>query len=132
MWLREPPPAAAAETGEGVLDGELVFETGGVSAVCPAASAVPYELRIAPTAREEGAFASDLLAAALRTAAELARRLREVEDRAVPLNLWLHDGPWWHLHLFPRLTVAAGIELGAGIYVNPLPPEEAAGRLRDS
>lgn len=132
VWLREPPPAAAAETGKGVLEGELVFEGAGVSAICPAASAVPYELRVAPSLREDGAFSSDLLAAALRTAAELVRRLREVEGRPVPLNLWLHDGPWWHLHLFPRLTVAAGIELGAGIYVNPLPPEEAATRLRGS
>jgi len=32
--------------------------------------------------------------------------------------------------LFPRLTVLAGLELGAEIFVNTLPPEEAAVRLR--
>lgn len=131
VWLREPPPAVAEERDfAGVLDGETVFERRGVTAVCPAASAVPYEVRIAPSEREQGAFASALLPAALRTAAELIRRLCEIESRAVPLNLWLHDGPSWHMHLVPRLTVAAGIELGAGIHVNPLPPEEAAARLR--
>jgi galactose-1-phosphate uridylyltransferase len=34
--------------------------------------------------------------------------------------------------LFPRLNVLAGLELGAGIHVNTLPPEEAALRLREA
>jgi galactose-1-phosphate uridylyltransferase len=32
--------------------------------------------------------------------------------------------------LFPRLNVLAGLELGAGIYVNTVPPEDAALNLR--
>ena len=48
----------------------------------------------------------------------------------MPVNAWLHTGKRWHLEVFPRLTVLAGIELGAGIYVNTLPPEEAAEQLR--
>jgi UDPglucose--hexose-1-phosphate uridylyltransferase len=130
VWLREPPPAVLGE-GEmkGVADGELVLEWDGVVALCPEVSAVPYEVRIAPVTQEGCAFASPLLAPALRLAAEMLRRLRDVEP-GTPANLWLHDGPWWHLDLVPRLTVAAGIELGAGIHVNPLPPGEAAARLR--
>jgi galactose-1-phosphate uridylyltransferase len=31
--------------------------------------------------------------------------------------------------MLPRLTILAGLELGAGIFVNTLPPEEAASRL---
>ena len=114
---------------DAVPEGELVIEQHGVVALCPAVSTVPYELRVAPTEREPDAFASPLLAPALDLAAGAIRRLRAVEP-AAPVNLWLHDGPWWHLHLVPRLTVAAGIELGAGIHVNPLPPAEAAARLR--
>jgi UDPglucose--hexose-1-phosphate uridylyltransferase len=57
------------------------------------------------------------------------QRLRRVEG-PVPLNAWLHTGAHWHLELVPRLTVFAGLELGAAIYVNSLPPEEAAQRLR--
>ena len=130
VWLTEPPPAVAREGRmEGVLDGEHVLERGGIALLCPIASHVPYEMRIAPVERESNGFSSDLLPAALQLAAEAVRRLRNVEGGA-PLNLWLHDGPWWHIDLVPRLTVAAGIELGAGIFVNPLPPEEAAGRLR--
>ena len=51
-------------------------------------------------------------------------------EGAVPLNAWVHDTAHWHIEVLPRLSVLAGIELGAGIYVNALPPEEAAERLR--
>jgi UDPglucose--hexose-1-phosphate uridylyltransferase len=55
--------------------------------------------------------------------------VRDLEG-PVPLNAWLHAGAHWHVELLPRLTVFAGLELGAEIYVNPLRPEEAAARLR--
>jgi UDPglucose--hexose-1-phosphate uridylyltransferase len=130
VWLREPPPAVVREGKmDAVTDGELVLERDGVVAVCPAVSSEPYELRIAPAAREQHGFTSRLLGTALGLAAEALRRLRAVEPGA-PANLWLHDGSWWHIDIVPRLTVAAGIELGAGIYVNPLAPAEAAARLR--
>jgi hypothetical protein len=52
-------------------------------------------------------------------------------------NLWLTTAPWssgrihWRLTVAPRLTTAAGLALGAELSVNPLPPETAAGVLRD-
>ena len=52
--------------------------------------------------------------------------LRAVEG-PVPWNAWLHPG---HLELVPRLNVFAGIELGAGIWVNTVAPEDAARALR--
>ena len=36
----------------------------------------------------------------------------------------------WHLELLPRLTKLAGLEWSSGLYVNPVPPEEAARALR--
>jgi UDPglucose--hexose-1-phosphate uridylyltransferase len=48
----------------------------------------------------------------------------------VPLNAWLHDGPHWHLELFPRTTRLAGLELGAGVYIDPVAPEVCAEALR--
>lgn len=130
VWLREPPPAVTVE-GEmdSVLGGEAVAELNQLVLLCPTASHVPYEMRIAPAERGGHGIESPLLGAALALAAEALRRLRSLEPDA-PANLWLHDGPWWHLDVVPRLTVAAGIELGAGISINPLPPEEAAARLR--
>jgi UDPglucose--hexose-1-phosphate uridylyltransferase len=46
------------------------------------------------------------------------------------MNLWLHRSGHWHVEIVPRLTILGGIELGAGYYVNPLPPETAAAALR--
>jgi UDPglucose--hexose-1-phosphate uridylyltransferase len=97
------------------------------------ASRVPYETLIAPSRPEAGGLRSDLLAAALRLLAELVRRLQRIEGVSlVPLNAWLHDGESWHLELVPRTTRLAGLELGAGVYVNPVAPEEAAEQLRSA
>jgi UDPglucose--hexose-1-phosphate uridylyltransferase len=38
----------------------------------------------------------------------------------------------WHLEILPRLTIAAGFELGTGYFINPTPPEIAASDLRDT
>jgi UDPglucose--hexose-1-phosphate uridylyltransferase len=46
------------------------------------------------------------------------------------VNAWLHHGAHWHFEVVPRLPVLAGLELGGGIFVNWLAPEEAAARLR--
>lgn len=129
VWLPETPPAVAGERTAAVLEGERVLEADGVAAVSPVAAREPYELRIAPERPEADAFVSPRLGPALRLLAEAIRRLGRLEG-ATPLNAWLHTGAWWHFELVPRLTVPAGLELGAGIYVNPLPPEEAAERLR--
>ena len=131
-WFREMPPAPAAESRfEALLDGELVLERDGLVLLCPRASRLAYELLLAPANRETGAFESALLAPALRLAAEAIRRLRSLRPEA-PLNLWLHDVAWWHLELLPRLSVLAGLELGAGVYVNTLDPAEAARELRET
>jgi UDPglucose--hexose-1-phosphate uridylyltransferase len=98
--------------------------------VCPRAGRVPYETLLAPVEAEDDPWTSDRLGPALRALADVVRRLHELGG-PVPLNAWLHAGPWWHIELFPRLTVLAGIELGAGIYVNTVAPEEAAQNLRN-
>jgi UDPglucose--hexose-1-phosphate uridylyltransferase len=139
FWLREPPPVVVEELprlqegrcGVCAVLREESFEVtlrGGVVAVVAPTGRAPYELVIAP--REHGGEPTEesLVDAALLLR-DAIRRLREVEG-PVPLNAWLHTGGHWHLELVPRLTVFAGLELGAGIYVNSLPPEEAAQRLR--
>ena len=94
-------------------------------------SRVPYEVLIAPSGSEPDGLRSDLLAPALRLLGEIVRRLQCVHgEPLVPLNAWLHDGPHWHLELFPRTTRLAGLELGAGVYIDPVAPETAAGELR--
>jgi UDPglucose--hexose-1-phosphate uridylyltransferase len=124
VWLPEAPPPRARPRAEAVL------ERDGLSVACPWASRVPYETVIAPAEPDAGGLESELLAPALRLLAEIVRRLQRLEGQ-VPLNAWLEQSPDdWRLVLFPRLNVLAGLELGAGIFVNTVPPEEAAVRLR--
>jgi UDPglucose--hexose-1-phosphate uridylyltransferase len=125
-WLpsappREPPP-----------EGETIFERDGVVAWSPRLARVAYEAAIRPLRPDSEGLRSDKLGAALSVLAELVRRLRALEG-PVPLNAWLHDGvDGWRIVLFPRLSILAALELGAGVYVNTLPPEVAAERLANA
>jgi UDPglucose--hexose-1-phosphate uridylyltransferase len=127
-WLPAPPPALLAERGMPEL--AEVLRRDGLVAGCPVVSRVPYEVLITPSRSEADGLRSDLLAPALRLLAEIVRRLQKIRgERFVPLNAWLHDGPQWHLELFPRTTRLAGLELGAGVYIDPFAPERAAAEL---
>ena len=37
----------------------------------------------------------------------------------------------WHVQIVPRLTTAAGFEIGSGMYINTAIPEETAAFIRD-
>jgi UDPglucose--hexose-1-phosphate uridylyltransferase len=134
VWLTEAPPAVRAERTSDcavcalLADETLALEPGVL--VHPAGRA-PYELLVAPTEHDERGLESPLLEKALQALARCFRRLHAVEGR-VPLNAWVHTESHWHIEVVPRLTLFAGIELGAGIYVNPLPPEQAAQTLRQA
>jgi len=123
LWLPEPPPGHARPRIE------QFHAAGGLVAGCPWAGRLPYETVIAPAESDAAGIESELLPGAIRLLCDIVRRLHAVEG-PVPLNAWLeHDERDWRLVLLPRLTILAGLELGAGIFVNTLPPEEAAQRL---
>jgi UDPglucose--hexose-1-phosphate uridylyltransferase len=105
-------------------------------AICPFASRVPFQLQIAPrrpTPRfeDEGPLAAGMLLAALA-------RLEAALGSVPPLNLWVRTAPrgaerfCWRIDLLPRLAQPAGLEVGTGIHVNALSPEDAAKRLREA
>src|SRR5712691_7817458 len=57
-----------------------------------------------------------------------------------PFNYFIHSAPFkadaadayhWHLELIPKLSTAAGFELGTGMWINVVKPEESAAFLRD-
>jgi UDPglucose--hexose-1-phosphate uridylyltransferase len=140
VWLRDEPPEIAAErahSGGGCAlcallaspeAGELeVARDGPLVALAHPAGRLPYELLI--TGEHRDGWDDIPLAVALALLRECVRRLRALEG-PLPWNAWLHSSGHWHLELLPRLTVMAGLELGAGIHVNTLPPGEAAARLR--
>ena len=139
VWLREAPPAVSVEKGEPcriceLLAAErsertrLVVARHDLVAFCPAAGRAPYEVLLAPAAHGDDAF-GPALDSALDLLAELVRALRTLEG-PVPWNAWLHTREHWHLELVPRLSTFAGTELGAGIFVLTLAPEDAAAALR--
>jgi UDPglucose--hexose-1-phosphate uridylyltransferase len=129
VWMGARPPAVVAEDDaqldEALAAASEIERADGVVAAAPAAARVPYETLIAATdghaALEDG----------LRLLRNIVRRLRAVEG-PVPWNAWVHSADRWHIELVPRLTIFAGIELGAGIYVNTLAPEDAARALRNA
>jgi len=135
VWLREMPPAVSAERRRRcglceLLESRvnLVAERDGLTLVCPPAARAPYELLLAPTRHADDAFGPGL-DDALALLAHAARALQALEG-PVPWNAWLHAGQHWHLEFVPRIGVFAGIELGAGIWVNIVAPEDAAAQLR--
>lgn len=134
VWMKSAPPAVEAERGaecavcELIADPVYQLEPG---VVAHRAGRAPYELLIAPGEHDQRGLHSPLLEPALRALRRSVQRLHSVAGR-VPLNVWLHTEGHWHIEVVPRLTVFAGVELGAGIYVNPLPPEQAAQALRQA
>ena len=124
VWLDDEPPAVTAESGDverlAARDELVVAERDGAVALVHEAGRAPYESLIV---QRDAPLPTVLLL--LR---DLVRRLRAVEG-PVPWNAWLHPG---HLELVPRLSVFAGVELGAGIWVNVVAPEAAAQALREA
>lgn len=106
----------------------------------PFAPHVPFELWLAP--RQPRASFGDLsdelvrpFALALRAAlAALALALGPVDVNYVlhsaPVGAEATDGLSWFVQILPRLTALAGFELGGGISVTTVPPEDAAAQLR--
>ena len=103
--------------------------------MAPFASGVPFQLLIAPRAirgrfEDEGPAGAAMLHQALR---RLAQRL----GASPPLNLFVRTAPrdaeyfCWRIDILPRLTHLAGLELGAGVGLNIVAPEQAAGELRE-
>ena len=72
-------------------------------------------------------------AAARRAAAARA----PASARSPPLNLWVRTAPrgaehfCWRIDIVPRLTHLAGLELGTGVHLNIVAPEQAAAELRE-
>ncbi len=103
--------------------------------MAPYGGRVPYQLMLAPRTprarfEDDGPTGAALLHDALR---RLATRL----GASPPLNLWVRTAPrgadqfCWRIDILPRLTHLAGLELGAGVNLNIVAPEQAAAELRE-
>jgi UDPglucose--hexose-1-phosphate uridylyltransferase len=120
----------------------LVAQQGSFAAFCASAGRQPYETWLLP--QQHAAQFHELADGDLAAFASLLQQvLGKLRQRLGELsyNLILHTLPFhsdearlyhWHWELIPRTSHFAGLEWGAGVHINPLAPERAAQRLRDS
>jgi UDPglucose--hexose-1-phosphate uridylyltransferase len=104
--------------------------------MAPYGARVPFQLMIAPRTprmrfEDDGPTGAALLHDALN---RLQRRL----GGCPPLNMWVRTAPrgaehfCWRIDILPRLTHLAGLELGAGVNLNIVAPEQSAAELREA
>ncbi|MCB9388074.1 MAG: hypothetical protein H6512_00315 [Acidimicrobiia bacterium] len=147
----EEPPVLAAERHRSLnacaVCDELVAEDGGPrgviandswSAFVPEGAGYPYEVRL--SLRRHVAFL-DLMDHAERSdlawaLSGLAGVYQSLFDTPMPYMMWLHQGLHTHVHFVPIWRsrgvqrYVAGGELGSGILINPVRPDDAAAALR--
>ncbi|MFI5259875.1 MAG: hypothetical protein ACHQ01_09755 [Candidatus Limnocylindrales bacterium] len=116
----------------------MIWQDDASVAFAPYASRSPFEVWIVLRRH-----AADFAAATDADIASTAEALRQVLGRLArldgpPHNLVLHTAPLrervdatyhWHWEVHPRLREIAGLELGTGLPVNPVSPEEAVEEL---
>ena len=108
----------------------------------PFASKFPFETWLLPKTHQ-----ASFAAMSRERMVEFAELLQDALGRisrclnSPPYNFALHTAPCdredsdvfhWHLVIMPRLTIAAGFEMGTGIYINVTSPEDAAKYLREA
>jgi UDPglucose--hexose-1-phosphate uridylyltransferase len=115
----------------------VVYSDDRVLVTCPFWSGIPYEMLVIPKAHGPHLHRSapaDLLAVgkALQQALHgLRQRLGDIS-----YNIVFHSAPYrapepyhWHVHVWPKVTTLAGFELGTGVLINIVSPEQAAEEL---
>ncbi|MEW6119883.1 MAG: DUF4931 domain-containing protein [Pseudomonadota bacterium] len=124
--------------------GQYVIERGEkFIAIKPFASRYEWEVHILPLVHQ-----ADFLDAPTADFDDLARVLKRTMARldavigGAQYNFFLHSVPHdkdrgehaasyhWHLEICPRTSIPTGFELGSGLFVNTINPEQAAERLR--
>ena len=131
--------SAASSATKSRLPDRLVWEDDASVAFAPYASRSSFEVWIVPRRHE-----ADFGRATRPDVAATAEALRQVLARLAasldgpPYNLVLHTAPLreqvdatyhWHWEIHPRLREIAGLELGTGLPVNPVSPEDAVEEL---
>jgi UDPglucose--hexose-1-phosphate uridylyltransferase len=124
---------------EAMRPDRLVWQDDDTVAFAPFASRSPFEVWVVPR-RHEADFgrASDTDVAAAGEALRQVLGALAVTLDGPPYNLVLHTSPLreqvdatyhWHWEIHPRLREIAGLELGTGLPVNPVSPEDAVEEL---
>jgi UDPglucose--hexose-1-phosphate uridylyltransferase len=116
----------------------LIWQDAESVAFAPFASRSPFEVWIVPRrhAADFGRVEDADIASTAEALRQVLARLARLDGP--PHNLVLHTAPLrervdatyhWHWEIHPRLREIAGLELGTGLPVNPVSPEEAVEQL---
>ena len=118
----------------------LVGENESFVAWCPEASRFAYEVWIGPTTHQSrfDHASDDTLKRLAELLLSLARKIDQ-HPRIDAFNYLIHSLPFdsnrhdqyhWHIEVLPRIAKQAGFEWGTGIFINTVPPTQAANELR--
>ncbi len=119
----------------------VVFENDGAIVFAPFVSKEPFELRIFPkkhlpyfedTSEEDLKFVVEALQKSLGM---MEKKLKDPD-----YNFFIHTSPvsekrknshyHWHIEIQPKISISAGFELGTGIEITVIDPDEAARILK--
>ena len=119
----------------------ILYKSNRVIAFTPFISRDPFEFRIFP--RKHNPYFEDEKQEVLEEVADVLRKLlRKTETKLgdPDLNFFIHSAPvknkkkygyyHWHIEVLPKFSISAGFELGTGIEVTVVDPDEAAKMLR--
>ncbi len=124
---------------EAIRPDRLIWQDTDSVAFAPFASRSPFEVWIVP--RHHDADFGRATDGAVTAAGEALRQVLGALAATLdgpPYNLVLHTSPLreqvdatyhWHWEIHPRLREIAGLELGTGLPVNPVSPEDAVEEL---
>ncbi len=129
----------------------LIYENRDFLALCPYASAAPFEVRIYP--KKHGSDFSAMEETERRGLADICCQIftklfRTLEQPAVQLTIhsapiandplttvefgqWMDAAYHWHMVITPKIAAGASVELGESVAVNTVAPEDAANYLRN-
>ena len=103
--------------------------------IAPYASRLPFQLMIAPR-RPRAALRGRRSAGRRACCTTRSPACAGGSAPSPPLNLWVRTAPrgadhfCWRIDIMPRLTHLAGLELGTGVHLCVVAPEQAAAELR--
>lgn len=119
----------------------IIFENKGAIVFSPFVSREPFEMKIYPKKHlpyfeESSSGLIEEVAEALRVSLKLIKnKLRDPD-----FNFFLHTAPTiekrkhrhfhWHLEIIPKISISAGFELGTGIEITTIDPQEGVKYLK--
>ena len=123
------------------VEKRIVLDSAHFTAFCPFASRFPFEIWILP--KTHSSHFENIPKPVVDDLGHVLHQVLNKLELALDnpaYNYIIHTAPFdtqslphyhWHIEIIPRLTKVAGFEWGSGFYINPVPPEDAAGFLRE-